>query len=59
MTLHVDTTEQLPFFNLGPHEEPDTWTKTELFACRVTFADPPPTWSGRPYENIQPTGEWL
>jgi hypothetical protein len=46
-------------FALGIFDEPDTLTKEEFRRYRYTLLEPPPTWGGRSYVNVEPTGDRL
>jgi hypothetical protein len=45
-------------FGLSVFDEP-ALTKEEFRRYRYTPLEPPPTWGGRPYVNVEPTGERL
>jgi hypothetical protein len=55
----VEDPTQLQLFNLGAYDEPGTLTREEYRRYRYTLADPPPTWAGRRYEDVETTGEQL
>lgn len=65
---------QLPLFDLGVYDEPDTLTKAEYYqertaALRTTWrrrrevevrlSDPPVSWGGRPYTDVPVVGDVL
>jgi hypothetical protein len=65
---------QWTLFDLGAYDEPDTLTKAEYLRLRradlvaawrarrrveVRLAEPPPTWAGRPWRDVEVTGDRL
>jgi hypothetical protein len=46
-------------FGLSVFDEPDTLTREEYHRYRYTFVEPPPTWGGRPYQDVDVSGERL
>jgi hypothetical protein len=66
------TAGQLPLFDLGVYDEPDTLTKAEYLQARraelvaawrrreqVRLTEAPPIWDGRPYQDVTVSGERL
>jgi hypothetical protein len=56
MSVTVDDGQLALDFSFGVFDEPDTLTKAEYVRYRYTLADPPPTWGGRPYQDVDVSG---